>query len=156
MPGAAPDCDVESDVGPLDADAMEQIREQFFELDGLVDRTASGLDSVLDPDLLVIAFDDGIGDADWCRFDVKWYRTGYYNFHHVDGADVCFRFDYHPKPGAPERHYHPAPTAPSSEPEESCISVTEPRHVARAVHKLWRRAYETGALATLNTASNPP
>lgn len=41
-------------------------------------------------------------------------------------------------------------------PPNSCIAVEEPRLVARAVLKLWRRAYETESLADLDTAENPP
>jgi hypothetical protein len=149
----APD-DIEGDVGPLDDVALGQIREEFRTVDGLVEE--AGFDSLLDPTRLIVRFGDGIGDADWCRFDVQWYQNGYYSFHHTDGESVDFRFDYHPKPDAPERHFHEPPDARSENPPRSCITVTEPKVVARAVHSLWRRAYETGSLKLLNETKNPP
>lgn len=149
-----PDADIEGEVGPLDDTALEQIREEFTRLDGLV--ADAGFDSLLDPTKLVVLLDDGVGDADWCRFDVRWYRQGYYNFHHTDDQGVDFRFDFHPKPDAPDKHFHEPPDAPSKDPLQSCITVTEPNHVTRAVHSLWRRAYETDSFTLLNEAENPP
>ena len=149
-----PDADIEGEVGPPDDTALDQIREEFRRLDGLV--SEAGFDSLLDPTKLVIWLDDGIGDADWCRFDVRWYRMGYYNFHHTDEQEVDFRFDFHPKPDAPDKHFHEPPDAPSENPRQSCITVTEPKLVTRAVHHLWRRAYETASLDLLNQADNPP
>ncbi|MFB6124949.1 MAG: hypothetical protein ABEJ59_03220 [Halanaeroarchaeum sp.] len=149
-----PDADIEGEVGPLDDTALEQIREEFTKLAGLV--SEAGFDSLLDPTKLVIRFDDGIGDADWCRFDVRWYRMGYYNFHHTDEQDVDFRFDFHPKPDAPDEHFHEPPDAQLATPSRSCITVTEPRLVTRAVHHLWRRAYDTDSPELLNEAENPP
>jgi hypothetical protein len=149
-----PDADIEGEVGPLDDTALEQIREEFTKLDGLV--SEAGVDSLLDPTKLVVRFDDGIGDADWCRFDVRWYRMGHYNFHHTDEQEVDFRFDFHPKPDAPDKHFHEPPDARSENPPRSCISVTEPKLVTRAVHHLWRRAYQTDSLELLNDADNPP
>jgi hypothetical protein len=35
-------------------------------------------------------------------------------------------------------------------------TVEQPELVARAVHNRWRRAFDTGSLTDLNTASNPP
>jgi len=150
----APETDIEGNVGPLDDVALEQIREVFRSVDGLVDD--AGFDSRLDPTTLEIRFSDGIGDADWCRFDVRWFQRGYYSFHYTDEQGVNFRFDYHPKPNAPDKHFHAPPEARSSDPEPSCILATEPTVVARAVHSLWRRAYETDSLALLNEAENPP
>ena len=40
--------------------------------------------------------------------------------------------------------------------EPSCIDVTEVSLVARAVHAMWRAAYENNDLDRLNSASNPP
>lgn len=151
-----PDADLESDVGNLDVDSMVAVRDAFVGLDGLVDRERTGLDSVIDPTVLRIGLEDGIGDAEWCRFDVKWYRTSHYNVHHVDDAGVNYRYDYHPKAGADDRHFHPPPDAPSTDVEPSCIGVETPTLVARAVHKLWRRAYRSGSLAGLDEAANPP
>ena len=149
-----PDTDIEGDIGPLDEAALEQIREEFTRLDGLV--ADAGFDSLLDPTKLVVRLDDGIGNADWCRFDVRWYRDGHYNVHHTDEQGVDFRFDFHPKSDAPDKHFHEPPDAPSADPPRSYITVTEPKLVARAVHHLWRRAYDTNSLELLNDAANPP
>jgi len=146
------DIDIEGDVGSLDITALEGIRESFVALDGLVEQ--AGFDSLLDPTELQIHIDDGIGDATWCRYDIRWYQTGYYSIHHTDENGLDFRFDYHPKPDVPEHHFHEPPDAASA--EQSCIEVVEPELVTRAVHKLWRRAYETGDTTHLNTAENPP
>lgn len=123
--------DLDGDVGSPDVRVLKQVSEAFLKL-------------------------DGIGDAEWARFDVRWYRSGCYSFHHIDSEGVNFRWDCHPKDGAPRRHFHPVPDAPSNDAEESCIEEREPKVVARAVHKLWRRAYEEGSLKHLNTAENPP
>ena len=149
-----PNADTEGEVGPLDETALEQIRDVFATLDGLV--IESRFDSLLDPTKLIVRLNDGIGAADSCRFDVRWYHTGYYNFHHTDKQDVNFRFDYHPKSDAPNKHFHPPPDASSYHPQRSCISTTEPRLVTRAVHFLWRRAYEKNSLTQLNEAKNQP
>lgn len=146
--------DIESDIGALDVDAMEQIRGEFAQLDGLVE--AAEFDSLIDPQVVHVTLGDGIGSASWCRFDVRWYRAGFYNVHYVDEAGVNFRYDYHPKTGAPDKHFHPPPDALSDDADRSCIRVEEPALVTRAVHSLWRRAYETDNLQYLNTAENPP
>jgi hypothetical protein len=146
--------DIEGDVGPIDDVALDQIRSVFTRIDGLVE--SAGFDSRLDPTKLEIRLADGIGAATWCRFDVRWFQRGYYSFHHTDERDVDFRYDYHPKPDAPERHFHRPPEAGSDDVERSCITATDPMIVARAVHSLWRRAYESNSLSHLNTAENPP
>ncbi|QAU12191.1 hypothetical protein EKH57_05320 [Halorubrum sp. BOL3-1] len=146
------DEDIEGDVGSLNVTALEEIREEFLACDGLISH--ADFDSLLDPTELQVHIDDGIGDAMWCRFDVQWYQTGCYSVHHTDENGLDFRFDHHPKPDAPDRHFHHPPDADSV--TSSCIEVTEPRVVTRAVHQLWRRAYETGKLTALNTAENPP
>lgn len=144
----------DGDIGRLDVPVMRAIRETMATIDGLVDTAA--FDSVLDPTLVAVRFGDGIGDADWCRFDIRWYRTGCYNVHHVDESGRDFRFDNHPKTGVPDRHFHPPPDARSAAAEPSCITVEDHELVVRAVHKLWRRAYDSGDCSKLNTAQNPP
>ncbi|WP_311174092.1 hypothetical protein [Halobellus ordinarius] len=150
----APQTDIEGNVGPIDDVALDRIRTVFTRLDGLVE--TAGFDSRLDPTKLEVQFSDGIADASWCRFDVRWFQKGYYSFHHVDEQDVNFRYDYHPKPDAPVKHFHRPPEARSDDVEESCVTATGPMIVARAVHSLWRRAYETDSIAHLNEAANPP
>jgi hypothetical protein len=107
--------------------------------------------NLADPQVLKIWFSDGIDDATDGRFDVKWYRKGYYSFHYTDSTGRNFRWDYHPKAGAPDKHFHPPPDAPPN-PEPSCISAVDPPVVARVVHKLWRPAYDTGSIDRLNSA----
>ncbi len=148
--------DLDGELGPPDVVAMEQICEVFLSLDGLVDESKTGLNDLLNPQELHVHLEDGIGDASWARFDVTWYRSGCYSFHHVDSETVNFRWDCHPKESAPKRHFHPAPNAPSKDAEASCIRVEEPKTVARAVHKLWRRAYDSNTPTNLNVAENPP
>ena len=133
---------------------MRRLRDLFESEEPLVE--TADFDSVLDPQELRIEYADGIGDADWCRLDVTWYKSGAYRFHYVDEAGVNWRFDRHPNPHSPENHFHRPPDAPAETAERSCIRIGEPRLVARAVAKLWRRAYETNDRSTLNTASNPP
>jgi len=149
----APHTDIEGNVGPIDDVALDQIGSVFTRVDGLVESV--GFDSHLDPTKLGIRLADGIGEATWCRFDVRWFQRGYYSFHHIDEQEVNFRYDYHPKPDASQRHFHRPPEAYSDDVEQSCITATDPMIVARAVHSLWRRAYETASLVHLNDADNP-
>lgn len=102
-----------------------------------------------------MTFADGLDGADTARLDVTWYASGAYRFHYVDET-INWRFDRHPNPHSPEKHFHEPPSADSETAVASCITVEEPVLVARAVLKLWRRAYETGSLAELNRAENPP
>ncbi|MEZ3114818.1 hypothetical protein RYH80_02655 [Halobaculum sp. MBLA0147] len=142
------------DVGSLDVAATRRVGRVFERVDGLVERAA--LDSPLEPTAVVVEFGDGIGAATWARIEARWFDTGAYNVHHVDESGRNFRFDRHPKPGVPTAHFHPPPEAESGAAEPSCISVEEPPVVARAVHRLWRRAYDTGDVERLNAAENPP
>jgi len=142
------------DLGTPDVASMGFIRELFVQEEPLVKRAQ--FDTVLDPQEIQIAFSDGIGVAESCRLDCTWYTSGAYRFHYSDEQGVNWRFDKHPNPHSPERHFHPPPNAPSQTAAKSCIAVTEPRLVARAVLQLWRRAYGTDDLTALNTATNPP
>lgn len=142
--------DLDGDPGPLDVAAMDEFRSAFAGLDGLIE--ATGFENPADPRVVCIRLSDGIGEAETCRFDVRWYRAGYYNVHHTDSTGRNFRWDYHPKAGAPDAHFHPPPDAPSHRVEPSCLGAERPPVIARAVHKLWRRAYDTGRTAELNSA----
>jgi len=144
--------DVDGDIGQLDELALDEIRTVFETQEPLV--TEVGFPSLIDPQELQVQFRTGIGDTDDARLGVRWFRTGYYAFHYTDSSRD-FRWDSHPKAGAPDRHFHPPPDAASGDPEPSCITIEEPELVARAVHKLWRRAFDTSSPATLNTADNP-
>ena len=142
------------DIGAPDASEMYLIRNLFLREEPLVENTS--FDSVLHPQELRIQFTDGIGDSEWCRLDSTWYTSGAYRFHYVDAMNVNWRFDCHPNSHSPEKHFHEPPDARSKTAQPSCITVEEPRLVARAILKLWRRAYETESFAELNTAHNPP
>ncbi|WP_226003950.1 hypothetical protein [Natrinema salinisoli] len=148
------DEELSADVGAPDVGDMEVVRDVFLREEPLV--AEAGFDSVLSPREVGLVLDDGIGDADGARIDVIWYASGAYSFHYTDSAGVNWRFDRHPNPHSPEKHFHAPPDAKSHAAEPSCITVEEPRLVALAVLKLWRRAYETGSVAHLNTADNPP
>ena len=152
--GGIPPEERSADLGVPDVMTMRQIRELVTQEEPLVERAE--FDSVLDPQELRVRFADGIGDAEWCRLDVTWYTSGAYRFHYVDADDGNWRFDKHPNPHSAETHFHPPPDAPSETATRSRIRVAEPRLVARAVMKLWRRAYETDTFADLNSAENPP
>lgn len=145
-----PDDDLDGEPGTLDVIAMDEVRSAFTGLDGLIDGV--GFQNLADPKSVHVYFTDGIGEATECRFDIRWYQRGYYNVHHTDSLDRNFRWDYHPKMGAPDKHFHPPPDAPSQDVEQSCLTAEEPHVVARIVHKLWRRAYDTGRTSHLNVA----
>lgn len=140
--------------GPIDAGALREIRDLFVETEPLVE-TAS-LDDPVNPQTLSIELSDGVGDASAARMDVRWSLTGNYAAHYNDDLDRNFRFDCHPKPDSPTRHFHPPPDAPSRPVEPSCITVSEAPLVARAILKRWRYAYETGSFEGINDAENPP
>ncbi|QPV63217.1 hypothetical protein I7X12_00860 [Halosimplex litoreum] len=151
----ADDTDGHSEVfGPIDASALREIRDLFLDHEPLVE-TAS-LDDPLNPQTLSIELADGIGEAATARFDVRWSLSDNYAFHYRDALGRDLRFDCHPKPDAPARHFHLPPNAPSRPVEPSCITVIEVSLVARAVVRLWRDAYERGSLDGINDAENPP
>lgn len=140
--------------GPIDAGALREIRELFAEMEPLVE-TAS-LDDPLDPQMLSVELSDGVGDASTARMDVRWSLTGNYAVHYTDDRDRNFRFDCHPKPDAPRRHFHPPPDAPSRPVEASCITVPEASLVTRAVLQRWRYAHNQETFEGINDAENPP
>lgn len=140
--------------GPIDAGALREIRDLFVEMEPLV--AAAALDDGLNPQTLSVELSDGIEDASSARFDVRWSLDGNYAFHYTDDRDRNARFDRHPKPDAPTRHFHPPPDAPSRPVEPSCITVAEVPLVTRAVLKRWRHAYDRGTLDGINDAENPP
>lgn len=140
--------------GAVDAGALREIRALFVEIEPLVD--AAAFDDPLNPTSLTLELADGVGEASTARFDVRWSGTDNYAFHYTDSADHDFRFDCHPKPDAPTRHFHPPPAADSRPVEPSCITVTELPLVTRAVAQCWRYAYDGGVFDGINDATNPP
>ncbi len=152
--GELPQDELTGAVGPPDTAVMRLLRDQFRRDEPLVESAA--FDSVLQPRELVVTFSDGIGPATYCQLSITWYQSGAYRFHHVDSESVNWRFDHHPNPHSPPKHFHEPPDGASHTAVESCIEVEKPRVVARAVHKLWRRAYEAGTHELINTGQNPP
>ena len=140
--------------GAVDPGALREIRDVFVEMEPLVESTS--LDDPLSPSELRVTLAEGIGDAAGARFDVQWSVRNYYSFHYTDDAGVDARFDRHPKPEGSTSHFHVPPDADSDAIERSCITVTEPRLVARAVLKCWRRAHDRGTVDGLNDAASPP
>lgn len=140
--------------GPIDAGALREIRDLFLELEPLVE--SASVDDPLNPQTLTVELSVGVGSAEAARFDVRWSLTGNYAFHYVDDLDRNFRFDAHPKPDAPRRHFHSPPDASSRPVEPSCIAVREVELVSRAVLKQWRDTLERGTLQHVNEAEDPP
>lgn len=141
-------------IGAPDPGGLLEIRDLLLAEEPLVEDAR--FDDPLAPRAVRVEFADGIADANRCRLDATWYTSGAYRFHYVDGAGVNWRFDRHPNPHAPEKHFHEPPQADSESAVRSCIQVEEPRLVTRAVMKLWRRAYKSGTVAAVNDARNPP
>jgi hypothetical protein len=108
------------------------------------------------PAELQISLNDGLGDAESARPDIHWSELGMYSFHYDDRDDVNCRFDRHPNTHSPEIHFHPPPAAETTEAKPSSIDGTEVSLVTRAVHAMWRAAYENDDVGQLNSASNPP
>ena len=140
--------------GQIDAGALREMRDLFVDEEPLV-QTAS-LDDPLNPQTLSIELSDGVGAAAAARIDVRWSLTGNYAAHYTDDRDRNFRFDCHPKPDAPKRHFHPPPDAPSRPVEASCITVAPVALVTRAILQRWRYAYTHETFEGINEAENPP
>lgn len=140
--------------GPIDAGALREIRDLFIEQEPLVQ--AASLDDPLNPQMLSVELSDGVGAAATARIDVRWSLTGNYAAHYTDDRERNFRFDCHPKPDAPRRHFHPPPDAPSRPVELSCITVSEVALVTRAVLQRWRYAHTHDTFEGINDAENPP
>lgn len=142
------------EFGTIYLPALQRICTLWMDLEPLV--TETGYDDPVEPTELRIELTEGFGDADAARFDIQWSDLNNYSFHYVDSADVNWRFDRHPNTHSPNRHFHPPPDARAADAESSCIHVGEVSLVTRAVHKLWRVAYESGDRDRLNSLSNPP
>ncbi|MFC7213478.1 hypothetical protein ACFQO4_05190 [Saliphagus sp. GCM10025334] len=140
------------EFGPIYLPALRRIRDLWRTLEPLVDETS--YDDPIAPTELHIELGDGIGAADGARLDVQWSERGMYSFHYVDTDEVNWRFDRHPNTHSPEKHFHPPVQAVTAEP--SCITVEEVSLVTRAVHAMWRAAYDHGDVSRLNSFTNPP
>lgn len=142
------------EFGPIYFPALQRIRNLWLDLEPLV-RTTS-YDDPISPTELHIELSDGLGTADAARFDIQWSELEMYSFHYIDTEDVNWRFDRHPNTHSPEVHFHPPPEASIATAEPSCIDVAEVSLVTRAVHAMWRAAYDHDDLSRLNSLSNPP
>ena len=138
--------------GAIYLPALRRIRDLWLELEPLVDDAR--YDDPVDPAELQIDLSDGLLAADCARLDVQWSEFDNYTFHYSDDLGLNWRFDRHPNHHAPDAHFHPPPDASDSVP--SCIGVQEVSLVGRAVHALWRTAYDGGDLSVLNDATDPP
>ena len=64
-----PEDDLDGNLGTLDVVAMDEVRSAFRGLDGLIE--AAGFRNPADPRVVHVYFEDGIGDATDCRFDIR-------------------------------------------------------------------------------------
>ena len=146
--------------GPIDRSALLTIRQIIKQEEPLA---SLSLDDYLNPTVLEVTLDDGLGNADVSRIDIQWTTQSDYKFHYTDADGVNVRWGKHPHDGdyihalGPE-HYHPPPDATSdpNDVEDSCIKQPPEVLVTRAVLKLWRIAYHMDSYESLNSMSNPP
>jgi hypothetical protein len=135
--------------GPSDESTLRAILDVFDLHEPLVE--SMEFDSDLDPQKLLVTFSDGFREPG--RFDIRWSVTDNYAFHYSE-PELDFRYDKHPNPHSPLKHFHP-PSDPSAIPVQSCIEVELAELVSLAVPQCWRRAWEHDDLSRLNTAENP-
>ncbi len=141
------------DTGPIDYDALELIRDTILETEPLVSRYSLG-DRLEPRPELHVSVEVGFGETRSGRFDIVWTERNYYNFHYTETEGIDFRFDRHPEPNTPEKHFHEPPDARNR--VRSCIEVEQPELVTRAVFKCWRTALYEDDPSLLNLTSNPP
>lgn len=146
--------------GPIDRPALLTIRDVFESEEPLATPT---LDEFLNPRVLEVQYDHGLLNAESCRIDVQWTTHNDYKYHYTDSAGRDLRWGRHPHNDEYRQvsglaHFHPPPDASSNptDVEESCIELTPEHLVTRAVLKLWRSAYQTDTLDSLNAGDNPP
>jgi hypothetical protein len=140
-------------TGPIDYEALQEIRDIFLENEPLVSQYE--LSDRLDPQPeLNVTVDEGFGARSYGRFDIIWTERDYYTFHYTEPAGVDFRFDRHPEPNTPEKHFHEPPDANTR--VRSCIEVEQVAIVTRAVLKCWRTALSQDDPSFVNMRSNPP
>ncbi|SFR97323.1 hypothetical protein SAMN05216559_1832 [Halomicrobium zhouii] len=73
---------------------------------------------------------------------------------HTEGEAFNYRYDYHPRPDCPEKHFHEPPAA-DHDAVLSCIEVEQVQLVTLAVLQCWRDAVESGDVSNLQQP-NPP
>jgi len=144
--------------GAVDAGALSDFVTEFERLEPLAN---GSLDDPVSPGELRLTLADGIGEATSASITVRWSVQDDYNAHYSDDVGRNLRWDVHPHDYTMPRgdaHYHPPPDAASDDADVagSCIEVTDLALVARAIHQLWRAAYDAGSVDSLNDATNPP
>lgn len=135
--------------GPPDRVSLIAVRDTFERHEPLAETTT--FDSALDPQLLSVELSAGFDEPG--RFDVPWSVTDSYCFHYSE-PDLDFRFDNHPNPHSPRKHFHPPPDAAGAEP--SCIEVELAERVTLAVLQCWRSAWENNDLSLLILSAISP
>ena len=142
--------DISGPVGPVDYPILQQIRDLFLEEEPLVESTT--FDDLVNPTELIVEFSTGVDSPG--RMETTWWKRGAYRYHYTEPDGVDFRFDYHPKDGAPNAHFHPPPDAGKAE-SSFLAGVTQPQIVTRAVITRWRQTVvEDKGLGSLNSDSN--
>lgn len=140
-------------TGPIDYEALRRIRDIFLENEPLV--THHDLSARLAPQPeLSITVSEGFGAIPSGRFDIVWTERDCYNFHYTETEGINFRFDRHPEPNGPEKHFHEPPDATTR--VASCIEVEQVEVVTHGVLKCWRTALERDDPSLVNSQSNPP
>lgn len=100
-------------TGPPDRQTLRLI-ERTLASESLVDRTAFNPDAT-DPQFLRISLDaESYGPAiQAARLDVRWFTSGDFAFHYVEGPDSAnrweCRWDRHPNPHNTRLHFHEPP-----------------------------------------------
>lgn len=142
--------DISGPVGPVEYPILQQIRDLFLEEEPLVESTT--FDDLVNPTELIVEFSTGVDSPG--RMEITWWKRGAYRYHYTEPDGVDFRFDYHPKDGAPNAHFHPPPDAGKAE-SSFHAGVTQPQIVTRAVITRWRQTVvEDKGLGSLNSDSN--
>ena len=142
--------DISGPVGPVDYPILQQIRDLLLEEEPLVESTT--FDDLVNPTELVVEFSVGFDSSG--RMEITWWKRSAYRYHYTEPDSIDFRFDYHPKDGAPDAHFHPPPDAGKAE-SSFLAGVTQPQIVTRAVIARWRQAVvEDKGLGSLNSDSS--
>lgn len=139
------------ETGAPDLERLQTARTVAEEYEPLVSDAA--FDSPLDPQTLHLYVEAGIR-AETGRFDVVWTNEGYYKYHYTEGTEFNYRYDRHPRPEIPEKHFHEPPDA-SHDAVQSCIEVEVVPLVTLAVLQLWRDTVESGNLELLQQPHPP-
>lgn len=143
--------DIAEPVGPVDYQILRQIRDLLLDEEPLVESTR--FDDPVNPTELIVKFSAGL---DWPgRMEITWWQRGAYRYHYTEPDGVDFRFDNHPKDGAPDAHFHPPPDAGHATPS-FLAGVSQPQIITRAVISRWRRALIEGhGVESLNSNADP-